>query len=200
MAPSRRAYTKPKVPKKAFVIFLVALPFVQVAAAQSADDYRGGWRTNKGEAHTYEFSIRGDIVRVFIAPGAQMRRRWLLSMAASERTASLRSNSRESERQHRLSGQGDCPVRSWQSDRNRQQRWAGRGQVRAHPHQRTTIGNRVSTTQGSSCARRWNQSARGGRAATALHSAGTMEVFRLQRSPSTSISHFLSTIFQWRRY
>ena len=28
-----------------------------------ADDYRGGWRTDQGEAHTYEFSIRGDDVR-----------------------------------------------------------------------------------------------------------------------------------------
>jgi hypothetical protein len=27
------------------------------------DDYRGGWRTDQGEAHTYEFSIRGDDVR-----------------------------------------------------------------------------------------------------------------------------------------
>jgi hypothetical protein len=33
------------------------------AVAQSADDYRGGWRTDQGEAHTYEFSIRGDKVR-----------------------------------------------------------------------------------------------------------------------------------------
>jgi len=36
---------------------------LHVAVAQSADDYRGGWRTDKGEAHTYEFSIRGDKVR-----------------------------------------------------------------------------------------------------------------------------------------
>jgi hypothetical protein len=34
-----------------------------VATAQDADDYRGGWRTDKGEPHTYEFSIRGDQVR-----------------------------------------------------------------------------------------------------------------------------------------
>jgi len=34
-----------------------------LAAAQDADDYRGGWRTDQGEAHTYEFSIRGDKVR-----------------------------------------------------------------------------------------------------------------------------------------
>jgi len=39
------------------------LGLLHVARAQSADDYRGGWRTDKGEAHTYEFSIRGDKVR-----------------------------------------------------------------------------------------------------------------------------------------
>src|SRR3954453_780507 len=33
------------------------------AAAQDADDYRGGWRTDGGEPHTYQFSIRGDQVR-----------------------------------------------------------------------------------------------------------------------------------------
>src|ERR1700733_3322092 len=48
---------------KAFMIFLAALGFVQATAAQSADDYRGGWRTDRGEAHTYEFSIPGDKVR-----------------------------------------------------------------------------------------------------------------------------------------
>ena len=39
------------------------LGLLHVAVAQSADDYRGGWRTDKGEAHTYEFSIRGEKVR-----------------------------------------------------------------------------------------------------------------------------------------
>src|SRR5580704_15672610 len=39
------------------------LGLLRVAVAHSADDYRGGWRTDKGEAHTYEFSIRGDKVR-----------------------------------------------------------------------------------------------------------------------------------------
>src|SRR5665213_2877488 len=48
---------------KVFVIFLAAFGIVGVAASQTADDYRGGWRTDKGEAHTYEFSIRGDKVR-----------------------------------------------------------------------------------------------------------------------------------------
>jgi hypothetical protein len=51
-------------PTKAFeIIFLAALGFVQLAVAQTADDYRGGWRTGNGEAHIYEFSIRGDKVR-----------------------------------------------------------------------------------------------------------------------------------------
>ena len=43
------------------VLMLVAvLALARIAAAQNADDYRGGWRTDGGEAHTYEFSIRGD--------------------------------------------------------------------------------------------------------------------------------------------
>jgi hypothetical protein len=36
---------------------------ISVAVAQDADDYRGGWRTESGEAHVYEFSIRGAKVR-----------------------------------------------------------------------------------------------------------------------------------------
>src|SRR5215475_7093096 len=39
--------------------FTVALP----VTAQNADDYRGGWRTESGDPHTYQFSIRGDQVR-----------------------------------------------------------------------------------------------------------------------------------------
>ena len=46
-----------------FVMLAVVLGLTQVAAAQNADDYRGGWRTDRGEAHTYEFSIRGTTVR-----------------------------------------------------------------------------------------------------------------------------------------
>ena len=42
-----------------FALVVLAHP----AAAQNADDYRGGWRTDSGEAHTYEFSIRGTTVR-----------------------------------------------------------------------------------------------------------------------------------------
>ena len=46
------------------VVMLVALlALARAAAGQSADDYRGGWRTDGGEAHTYEFSIRGTAVR-----------------------------------------------------------------------------------------------------------------------------------------
>src|SRR5262245_49690031 len=33
------------------------------AAAQSGDRYRGGWRTDDSDPHTYEFSIRGEKVR-----------------------------------------------------------------------------------------------------------------------------------------
>ena len=40
-------------------ILLAVLALAPAAAAQNADDYRGGWRTDRGEAHTYEFSIRG---------------------------------------------------------------------------------------------------------------------------------------------
>jgi hypothetical protein len=49
--------------KAQFVLLLATWGLGQTAAAQDADDYRGGWRTDKGEAHTYEFSIRADKVR-----------------------------------------------------------------------------------------------------------------------------------------
>ena len=39
---------KRQMPTKAFVIFLALLGFVQVVVAQTADDYRGCWRTDKG--------------------------------------------------------------------------------------------------------------------------------------------------------
>src|SRR5436189_5186325 len=48
---------------KHVVILLAILNLAPTAAAQTADDYRGGWRTDSGEAHTYEFSIRGGTVR-----------------------------------------------------------------------------------------------------------------------------------------
>lgn len=48
---------------KQLVMLAAALVLAGAAAAQSADDYRGGWRTDGGEAHTYEFSIRGTQVR-----------------------------------------------------------------------------------------------------------------------------------------
>jgi len=50
--------------KKVKILLVVGvLGMLRAAGAQSADDYRGGWRTDQGEAHTYEFSIRGDMVR-----------------------------------------------------------------------------------------------------------------------------------------
>ena len=48
---------------KKVVVLMAVLAFARVAAAQNPDDYRGGWRTDGGEAHTYEFSIRGKTVR-----------------------------------------------------------------------------------------------------------------------------------------
>ena len=48
---------------KQVVMLVVVLAFARAAAGQNADDYRGGWRTESGEAHTYEFSIRGATVR-----------------------------------------------------------------------------------------------------------------------------------------
>src|SRR3984885_13663688 len=44
-------------------VLVLAAAGVLRASAQTADDYRGGWRTDQGEAHVYEFSIRGDKVR-----------------------------------------------------------------------------------------------------------------------------------------
>lgn len=48
---------------KQTVILAAVLAFPIAAVGQNADDYRGGWRTDSGEAHTYEFSIRGTTVR-----------------------------------------------------------------------------------------------------------------------------------------
>ena len=45
------------------VILVAMLAFARAASAQDADDYRGGWRTDSGDAHTYQFSIRGSTVR-----------------------------------------------------------------------------------------------------------------------------------------
>src|SRR5438876_588890 len=48
---------------KQVVMMVAVMAFARAAAGQNADDYRGGWRTDSGEAHTYEFSIRGATVR-----------------------------------------------------------------------------------------------------------------------------------------
>ena len=45
------------------LLMVAVLAVARVAAGQNADDYRGGWRTNAGEAHTYQFSIRDNKVR-----------------------------------------------------------------------------------------------------------------------------------------
>jgi hypothetical protein len=48
---------------KPIVIIAALLAGASSAAAQSADRYRGGWRTDDSDPHTYEFSIRGERVR-----------------------------------------------------------------------------------------------------------------------------------------
>jgi hypothetical protein len=51
---------------KKLIMILAIMGMARIAAAQTAqtaDDYRGGWRTDGGEPHTYQFSIRGDQVR-----------------------------------------------------------------------------------------------------------------------------------------
>ena len=45
------------------ILIIVLLAGTQTASAQNADRYRGGWRTDDSDPHTYEFSIRGDRVR-----------------------------------------------------------------------------------------------------------------------------------------
>jgi hypothetical protein len=45
------------------LLLIAVLAVASAAGAQDADDYRGGWRTDSGEAHTYQFSIRGATVR-----------------------------------------------------------------------------------------------------------------------------------------
>src|SRR5215471_13832581 len=48
---------------KTVLLLLAAFAVGVPVMAQNADDYRGGWRTESGDPHTYEFSIRGDQVR-----------------------------------------------------------------------------------------------------------------------------------------
>src|SRR6516162_7255926 len=48
---------------KNLIALFALLGMAQIAIAQNADDYRGGWRTDSGEPRTYQFSIRGDQVR-----------------------------------------------------------------------------------------------------------------------------------------
>ena len=48
---------------KKLIAVLAVLGMAPMAWAQNADDYRGGWRTDSGDPHIYQFSIRGDQVR-----------------------------------------------------------------------------------------------------------------------------------------
>jgi hypothetical protein len=44
-------------------MIVAVLALARAAAGQTADDYRGGWRTDSGEPHSYQFSIKGATVR-----------------------------------------------------------------------------------------------------------------------------------------
>lgn len=48
---------------KRSIALVIVLGIARTAAAQNADDYRGGWRTDSGDPHIYQFSIRGERVR-----------------------------------------------------------------------------------------------------------------------------------------
>src|SRR5262245_3659243 len=48
---------------KNLMALIAVLSLAQTVAAQNADDYRGGWRTQSDDPHIYQFSIRGDQVR-----------------------------------------------------------------------------------------------------------------------------------------
>src|SRR5687768_17742829 len=48
---------------KTLITILAFVAVANTAAAQSADDYRGAWRTSDSDPHTYQFSIRGNQVR-----------------------------------------------------------------------------------------------------------------------------------------
>src|SRR5687767_9975531 len=48
---------------KTLIAVLLIFGMAKITAAQNADDYRGGWRTDSGDPHIYQFSIRGDQVR-----------------------------------------------------------------------------------------------------------------------------------------
>jgi hypothetical protein len=48
---------------KKLLLVVAMLGVSRMAMAQNPDDYRGGWRTDGGEPHIYQFSIRGNQVR-----------------------------------------------------------------------------------------------------------------------------------------
>ena len=48
---------------KILLSLLALLVTAPLTMAQTPDDYRGGWRTETGELHIYQFSIRGEVVR-----------------------------------------------------------------------------------------------------------------------------------------
>ena len=48
---------------RTLIVIIIVIATAHTALAQDADRYRGGWRTDDSDPHTYEFSIRGERVR-----------------------------------------------------------------------------------------------------------------------------------------
>jgi len=96
------------------IVMLVAvLALARAAAAQGADDYRGGWRTDKGEAHTYEFSIRGNKVRgIYCTYCADATTLAFVDGTLGPNGGNVRSDACEGGRQHSIQGQGGCEILS----------------------------------------------------------------------------------------
>ena len=119
------------------VMMLVAmLAFARAAAGQNADDYRGGWRTDSGEAHTYEFSIRGATVRgIYCTYCADATTLAFVDGTFGPDGHQVRSDSCEGGRQHGVQGQGGREVQPGPPDRDRHERRARRRHVRTRPDQ-----------------------------------------------------------------
>ena len=141
---------------KQVVMLVAVLAFAPAAAGQNADDYRGGWRTDSGEAHTYEFSIRGahgqrHLLHLLRRCDDAGVRRWDVRPGRDH----VRGHPREGGRQHGVQGQGDREVQPGPPDRDRHERRARRRHVRARADQGSArtgsdSGDGVGAPEGSS--------------------------------------------------
>src|SRR5438874_9155363 len=95
------------------------LSMAGMAAAQNADDYRGGWRTDSGEPHTYGFSIRGDQVRgIYCTRSSDATTLAFIDGKFGADGITFVVHTCEGRRQHGVSGSWFRQVRQRQSDHN----------------------------------------------------------------------------------